>query len=69
MLLCALLLSQMTIFYGNPLFLNGIYMLKGGKWKSNGLKYARIVKAKPMIYLSSSGTKTFFWSFDLIKLW
>ena len=54
MLLGALLLSQLTIFYGNPLFLSSIYMLKGGKWKSNDLKYARINKAKPMIYRSSS---------------
>ena len=53
MLLGALLLSQL-IFYGNPLFLSSIYKLKGGKRKSNDLKYARINKAKPMIYRSSS---------------
>ena len=54
MLLGGLLLSQLTIFYGNPLFLSSIYMLKRGKGKSNDLKYARINKAKPMIYRSSS---------------
>ena len=42
------------ILYGNPLFLSNIYMCKGGKRKSNDLKYARINKAKPMIYRSSS---------------
>ena len=54
MLLGALLISQLTIFYGKPLFLSSIYMLKGGKWKPNGLKYARINKANLMIYRSSS---------------
>ena len=53
MLLGALLLSQLSIS-DNTLFLSSIYMLKGGKWKSNDLKYARINKAKPMIYRSSS---------------
>ena len=54
MLLRALLLSQLTLFYGNPLFPSSIYMHKGGKPKSYDLKYARINKAKPMIYRSSS---------------
>ena len=54
MLLCALLLSQLTIFYGNPLFLCSTYMRKGGKRKSNDLKYARINKPKSMINRSSS---------------
>ena len=72
MLLRALLLSQLTLFYGNLLFFSSIYMHKGGKRKSNDLKYARIDKAKTMIYRSSSklnGTKMFFWSVDHIKLW
>ena len=54
MLLRALLLSQLTLFYGNPLFLSSIYSRKGGRRKSNDLKYARINKAKPKIYRSSS---------------
>ena len=72
MLLRALLLSQLTLFYGNPLFLSSIYMHKGGKRKLNYLKYAQINKAKPMIYRSSNelnGMKTFFWSVDQINLW
>ena len=54
MLLRVLLLSQLTLFYGNHLFLSSIYMHKWGKRKSNDLKYARINKAKPIIYRSSS---------------
>ena len=68
----ALCLSQLTIFYGTPFILSSIYMHKEGKQKSNGIKYAQVNKAKLMIYCRSSklnGTKTLFflinWSYTI----
>ena len=62
----ALCLSQLTIFYGTPFILSSIYMHKEGKQKSNDIKYAQVNKAKLMIYCRFSklnGTKTFFFFF------
>ena len=55
-ILGALFLSPLTVFYGTPptFILSSICMHKEGKRKSSDIKYAQVNKTKVMIYCRSS---------------